>query len=83
MAEYQGVMIYGEVTEEKLTAITTELLGHGRKLADDLGQELYAGTAIARRACPLSIWLCSSHRQKNPVHPVDPVRKYPCPLVSP
>ena len=42
MAEYKGVMIYGEVTEGKLTAITTELLGCGRRLADDLGQELCA-----------------------------------------
>ena len=42
MAEYKGVMIYGEVAEGKLAAITTELLGCGRKLADDLGQELCA-----------------------------------------
>ena len=42
MAEYKGVMIYGEVTEGKLAAITTELLGCGRKLADDLGEELCA-----------------------------------------
>ncbi len=42
MAEYKDVMIYGEVTEGKLAAITTELLGCGRKLADDLGQELCA-----------------------------------------
>ena len=42
MAEYKSVMICGEVTEGKLTAITTELLGCGRKLADDLGQELCA-----------------------------------------
>ncbi len=42
MAEYKGVMIYGEVTEGKLAAIATELLGCGRKLADDLGQELCA-----------------------------------------
>jgi len=42
MAEYKGVMIYGEVIEGKLAAIATELLGCGRKLADDLGQELYA-----------------------------------------
>jgi len=42
MAEYKGVMIYGEATEGKLAAITTELLGCGRKLADDLGQELWA-----------------------------------------
>lgn len=42
MAEYKGVMIHCEVTEGKLAAIATELLGCGRKLADDLGQELYA-----------------------------------------
>ena len=42
MAEYKGVMIYGEVTEGKLAAIATELLGCGRKLANDLGQELCA-----------------------------------------
>ncbi len=42
MAEYKGVMIYGEVTEGKLATITTELLGCGRKLADDLGEELCA-----------------------------------------
>ena len=42
MSEYKGVMIYGEAIEGKLTAIATELLGCGRKLADDLGQELSA-----------------------------------------
>jgi len=42
MAEYKGVMIYCEVTEGKLAAITTELLGCGRKLANDLGEELCA-----------------------------------------
>jgi len=35
-------MIYCEVTEGKLAAITTELLGCGRKLANDLGEELCA-----------------------------------------
>ncbi len=42
MSEYKGVMIYGEATDGKLAAITTELLGCGRKLADNLGQELGA-----------------------------------------
>jgi len=42
MAEYSGVMVYCEVKEEKLAVIATELLGCGRKLADDLGQELSA-----------------------------------------
>ncbi len=42
MAEYKGVMAYCEVGEGKLAAIGTELLGGGRKLADDLGEELTA-----------------------------------------
>ncbi|GAI21412.1 unnamed protein product, partial [marine sediment metagenome] len=41
-AEYKGVMVFCEATEGKLAAIATELLGCGRKLADDLGQELSA-----------------------------------------
>ena len=40
MAENKGVMVFAEVKEGKLAAITTELLGCGRKLASDLGQEL-------------------------------------------
>jgi len=42
MAEYKGVMTFCETTEGKLASIATELLGGGRKLADDLGQELSA-----------------------------------------
>ena len=42
MAEYKGVMVYCEAAESKLASITTELLGGGRKLADDLGQTLCA-----------------------------------------
>ena len=42
MAEYQGVMVHCEAKEEKLAPIATELLGCGRKLADELGQELCA-----------------------------------------
>lgn len=42
MAEYKGVMVYGDVVAGKLAAIATEGLGIGRKLADDLGQELAA-----------------------------------------
>ncbi len=42
MSEYKGVMIYAEVADDKLMAISTELLGCGRKLADDLGEELSA-----------------------------------------
>jgi len=42
VAEYKGVLIYAEIGEGKLKAISTELLGCGRKLAGDLGQELCA-----------------------------------------
>lgn len=42
MAEYKGVMVYAEAAEGKLAGISTELLGCGRKLADDLGEELSA-----------------------------------------
>lgn len=40
MSDNKGVLVFGEITEGKLSSITTELLGCGRKLADDLGQEL-------------------------------------------
>ena len=42
MAENKGVLIFCETKEGKLASIDTELLGCGRKLADDLGEELAA-----------------------------------------
>ncbi len=42
MSDNKGVLVYGEVTEGKLSGTTAELLGCGRKLADDLGEELSA-----------------------------------------
>ena len=42
MAEYKDILVYAETAEGKLASIATELLGCGRKLADDLGQELSA-----------------------------------------
>jgi electron transfer flavoprotein alpha subunit len=42
MSEYEGVMILAEVVEGRLAAITAELLGCGRALADELGEELSA-----------------------------------------
>ncbi len=42
MAEYQGVMVHAEVAEGKLAAVAMELLGCGRKMADELGEELSA-----------------------------------------
>ncbi len=38
----KGVLVCGEVTEGKLAPITIELLGAGRKLADELGEDLSA-----------------------------------------
>ena len=40
MANHKGVLICGEITEGKLAPITIELLGIGRKLANELGEEL-------------------------------------------
>ena len=40
MAEYKGVLIFGEVTNGKLASITTELLGCGRNFADELKEDL-------------------------------------------
>jgi len=45
MSEYKNVMAYCEVAGGQLTAIATEGLGIGRKLADGLGEELYAVVA--------------------------------------
>ncbi len=42
MAENKGIMVLAEVRGGKPAAITAELLGGGRKLADDLGEELSA-----------------------------------------
>jgi electron transfer flavoprotein alpha subunit len=42
MAEAKGVMVLCEFAEGKLASIAAEGLGIGRKLADDLGQELSA-----------------------------------------
>ena len=42
MAEYKGVLILGEVEDKAISTTTCELLGIGRKLADDLGEELSA-----------------------------------------
>ncbi len=40
MADYKGILICGELANGKLASITTELLGCGRKLADDLKEDL-------------------------------------------
>ena len=50
MVDNKGLLILGEVNEGSLSSISTELLGCGRKLADELGQELSAlliGNAVS------------------------------------
>jgi len=42
MADNKGVLICGDILEGKLAAITAELLGCGRKLADSLGEDVAA-----------------------------------------
>jgi electron transfer flavoprotein alpha subunit len=42
MADSKGILIVGECSETGLAAITTELLGGGRRLADELSEELAA-----------------------------------------
>lgn len=42
MDNYKGVLVVGEIAEGKLAPITIELLGAGRRLASDLGEELNA-----------------------------------------
>jgi electron transfer flavoprotein alpha subunit len=40
MAEDKGVLVCGELADGKLASVTTELLGCGRKLADELKEDL-------------------------------------------
>jgi len=40
MAENKGILVCGELADGKLASITTELLGCGRKLADELKEDL-------------------------------------------
>ncbi len=42
MAEYRGVSVFCEVKGDRLLSISQEGLGIGRKLANELGQELFA-----------------------------------------
>ena len=43
MAEAQGILVLGDSAENELSSISRELLAAGRKLADDLGEELAIG----------------------------------------
>lgn len=53
MPEYEGVAVFCEIVSGNLLSISTEGLGIGRKLADDLGQKLSAvliGSGIGDKA---------------------------------
>ena len=55
--ENKGVMIFAEVRDGKLAPITRELLGVGRKLANDLGEELsaiIAGSGVVSTAAKIA-----------------------------
>lgn len=49
MTDHKNVLIFGEIGEEKLSPVTLELLGIGRKLADARGEQL-AAVLIDRKA---------------------------------
>jgi electron transfer flavoprotein alpha subunit len=40
MDDYKGVTVFGEISDGKLSSITTDLLGGGRRLADQLQEKL-------------------------------------------
>lgn len=42
MSEYKGIMVHAELREKELAPVTLELLAGGRKVADQLGDELSA-----------------------------------------
>ena len=53
MADYKGIAVYCEVKDDKIAPISAEGLGIGRKLADELGEELaaiVAGSSIGNAA---------------------------------
>ena len=41
MTDYKGIAVLGELTNTGVNAITTELLGCARRLADQLGEQVY------------------------------------------
>ena len=85
MADNKGVMVLAEVGDGKLATIATELLGAGRKLADDLSEELsavmigsgvgnLAQEAIAEAEHRVDGWRYTTHNRAEapPRQPVPP-----------
>jgi electron transfer flavoprotein alpha subunit len=53
MTEYKNIMIYGEIADGHISAITKELLGGAKQIADQLGQEttaVFIGNGIGQVA---------------------------------
>ena len=53
MADYEGILIAGEVLDGKVTTVTRELLNIGRKLGDSLSQpvsSLFLGSNVQEAA---------------------------------
>lgn len=71
MAENKGIMVLAEVREGKPAAITAELLGGGRQLADDLGEELSA-VLVGGKVAELAGELIAAGADK--VYPVEDPR---------
>ena len=40
MENFKGILVCGEIAESELAPITVELLGVGRRLADELGEDV-------------------------------------------
>ena len=56
LKEYQGIWVFVEEREGKIREVSLELLGEGRRLADQLGQELAAvllGNGVKEQAAQL------------------------------
>lgn len=53
MTDYKHILVYGEISAGRVSATTRELLGGGRSLADQLGEELivlFIGNGVAEEA---------------------------------
>jgi len=56
MEDFKGVLVCGEVAEGKLAPVTLELLGIGRKLADEVA-----------RNCPSYCWAALAPIRKDAI----------------
>ncbi len=53
MSEYKNILLFGEIVDDKISAVTKELLGGARKIADQTSEKLhivFAGNAVTGSA---------------------------------